>query len=246
MAVRAVRTPWYSGPAARVRNSEIKFALEGKVRTAIKLDPVEWSETHRYALATMYLSDDRKLMFGLAGWQSCWIGAGEEKAVFLVIDPQNRAFAVEVLAKGTYLAGHLAEGHYFTDMMVEGLCNKRWDSRSLYGHIFSGQIKAREFIYGDTLAGPGICSEPLVKTALIGRLLYRVGRAWANSMTYSRFCKIQRTFRDAHEANVMLELLPLSNPEKKSHYVLPILWLEEDGRLRPKFYRLTPIDVRAR
>lgn len=246
MAVRAVPFGRVAPAVNSVPGAEISYVRNGQVWQAVKLDPVDFEESHRQALLTARLTPERELVFGAPGWKSVWIGAGEEKAVFLVIDPLNRAFALEVLAKGTYLAGRLTEGHYFADLHVPGLANVRWDSRAVCGHIFSGEVKAREFIYGDTLSGPGLKPEPAVKPSLLARLVGKCSRSWAYSVVYARYKQIRRTYKDAHEANVMFELLPLNNPEKKDHYLFPLLWLEEDGRLHLRFYRLTPIDVRIR
>ncbi len=246
MAVRTVGLSGVARQATGYDRAQIKYVQNGQVWTAIKLSPEEFDESHRKALLTAHFTPSRELVFSTPGWRSCWLGAGEEKVVYLVIDVQDRAFALEVLAKGTYLAGRLAEGHYFADMQLPLLTNVRWDDRSLFGHIFSGEVKAREFIYGDTLSGPGL-RNPAIRTIAFGfGLLGRLSKSWAAFVVAPRYLTIRKIYRDAHEANVMLEILPLHNPEKKSHYLLPIPWLEEDGKLRFRFFRLTPIDVRAR
>lgn len=199
---------------------------------------------HRRALVSMYLTANRELAFGVPGWKSRWIGAGEEKVVYLVVDPQNRAFALEILSKSTYLEGHLTEGYYLGEVFVPGLCNARWDERSLFGHIFSGRIKAREYIAGETLAGPGLHSDHWQKANLFSRFIGKFGHWWANFVVAPRYTEIRRFYRDTHEANVMIEVMPLANPEGKTHYLLPVPWLEEDGKIYLRYYRLTPIDVR--
>ncbi len=229
-----------------VRGSEILYAQYGQVKKATKLVPHEFDEAHRLAIANLHMSSRRELIFDTPGWQSFWIGAGEEKAVFLVIDPQSRAFALELLAKGTYLEGHLAEGHYFADLHVSGLSNFRWNSQSYFDHVFSGRIKVREFVYGDTLAGPGLRVPPLVPVSWPRKLVNWLVRNWISWVISPRYWHFRRLYRDAHEANVMIEVLPLNNPERKSHYLFPLPWLEEDGRLHLRYYRLTPIDVRTR
>lgn len=246
MAVRAVGL----GRATRVvrdsRRAAISYVKEGQVWQATKLPLAEFDQSHRRALATAHLNVERELVFETPGWKSCWIGAGEEKAVFLVVDPQERAFALEILAKGTYLEGHLTEGHYLADLYVPGLAGTRWDKRALFGHIFSGHVKAREFIYGDTLAGPGLRQVPVAPVSFLKRFVGQCGKMWTHWMVWPRYGSVRRRYRDAHEANVMIELIPLHNPEKKTHYILPVPWLEEDGRLHLRYYRLTPIDVRIR
>ncbi len=246
MAVRTARLTAVTRKVTPSRVATIKYVRDGQVWEATKLDPAEFDEAHRQVLKTAYFVHERKLAFAAPGWNSSWIGGGEEKIVFLIIDPQQRAFALEVLAKNTYLHGHLAEGHYFADLYVPHLVNTRWDQHSLCGHVFSGHLKAREFIYGETIAGPCASEPPVVSVDPFRRLIGYLSKKWAISVVLSRYHRLRRIYRDAHEANVMIEVLPLNNPEKKDHYLFPIPWLEDDGRLHLRFYRLTPIDVRAR
>lgn len=230
--------------AKNLKGAPITYIYKGEVCSAVKLCPAEFGEAHRRALASLHLGKQRELYFGVPGWRSCWVGAGEEKVVYLIIDPQQRAFAIEVLSKSTYLEGFLTEGHYFGEIFVPGLCNVRWDERSLFGHIFSGRIKAREYIYGETLAGPGLLTEHWSKANFLARLIGRIGHSWASFVVAPRYNQVRKFYRDTHEANVMIEVMPLSNPEGKDHYMFPVPWLEEDGKIYLRFYRLTPIDVR--
>lgn len=246
MAVRAARLAGVTRTVTANPKAEIKYVQNGQLWTATKLLPAEFDDAHRQALLTAYFTSDRELAFATPGWRSCWIGAGEEKVVYLVIDAQERAFALEVLAKGSYLEGRLVEGHYFGEFCSPHLVNHRWDTRSLHGHIFSGIVKAREFIYGDTLAGPGLHQPPLIRSSIFHQALGYLSKSWSHMVVGVRYGRIKKIYRDAHEANVMIELIPLNNPEKKNHYLFPVLWLEEDGRLHWRYYRLTPIDVRVR
>jgi len=248
MAVRAVSVGHWlkASSTSAVRGAVIYYTWGDQVLEATKLNLGEFDQWHRQAVMTARLNEKRELVFGVPGWKSVWMGAGEEKAVFLVIDSHNKAFALEVLAKASYLDGRLTEGHYFDDMVVPGLINKRWDSSSLFGHIFSGEVKAREFIYGNTLAGAGLKTQPAKPANFIKRAVGGFCRAWTRNAIALRYEKIRRTYKDAHEANVVVELLPLSNPENKKHYFLPTISLEDDGRLHLRYFRLTPIDVRLR
>jgi hypothetical protein len=246
MAVRTVRLAGVTRTVNVNPKAEIKYVQDGQVWVATKLSPAEFDDTHRQALLTAYFTPERELVFGTPGWRSCWVGAGEEKVVYLVIDAHDRAFALEVLAKDSYLEGRLVEGHYFGEFCAPHLVNHRWDTRSLHGHIFSGIVKAREFIYGDTLAGPGLHTPPVISSNIFYRVIGGLSKYWSHMVVGPRYMSIKRIYRDAHEANVAVELIPLHNPEKKKHYLFPLLWLEEDGRLHWRYYRLTPIDVRVR
>lgn len=248
MAVRAVSVGhWLKASKTSVaRGAAIYYSLGDQVFQATKLNLEEFDEWHRQAIMTARLNENRELIFGVAGWKSVWMGAGEEKAVYLVIDSHNRAFALEVLAKASYLDGRLTEGHYFSDMVAPHLINARWDNSSVFGHIFSGEVKAREFIYGDTLAGPGLRAKPAVPANFVKRAIGQFCRVMRHNAVALRYEKVRRTYKDAHEANVVVELLPLSNPENKKHYFFPTIALEDDGKLHMRFFRLTPIDVRIR
>lgn len=249
MAVRAATIPaarWLKTTTQPVQGAAFFYTWGNQVHEATKIKEVEFDEAHLHALRTARFNANRELVFDVPGWKSVWIGAGEEKAVFLVIDSHNRAFALEVLAKASYLDGRLTEGHYYADLIIPGIINVRWDKQALFGHIFSGEVKAREFIYGETLAGPGLRCEPAKPVNFFNRAIGKFFRGWARNAVALRYEKVRRTYKDAHEANVVVELLPLSNPEKKKHYLLPTIALEDDGRLHLRYFRLTPIDVRLR
>jgi hypothetical protein len=242
VAVGAVNAGRLTRTVEGAKGAEIKYVLDGQVMAATKISPAEFSDFHRKALATVHLTGDGQLGIEAPGWRIVWIGAGEEKVVYLAIDPQGRAMALEILSKSTYLDGHLTEGHYFSEVFAPRLSNVRWDTSSLFGHIFSGRIKPREYIYGDTLAGKGM--RPPKRAFFVKHIIGRLSRAWTRFVVMPRYVDVRRFYRDTHEANVMIELIPLSNPEKKTHFLLPVPWLEEDGKLHWRYYRLTPIDVR--
>lgn len=231
--------------ATQEREYYIKYVVDGEVRQARKLDPVDFSAAHIHTLSSARLTEGRKLIFDNPAWQSIWLGAGEEKTVFLVVDEADRAFALELLVRGGYLNGRLTEGYYLADLRLSQLVGQKRDSKACMSLTYSGEAKAREFIFGETLAGP--CNEELrPKGNWFRRTVNRVCLGWAMYVTHHRYHELQRTFGDAHEANVAIELIPIHNPERKSHYIFPILALGHDRRLHWHFYRLTPIDVRAR
>jgi hypothetical protein len=190
MAVRAIPAGrWLRATTKPVRGAAIYYTWGSQVLEATKLSLAEFDEGHRQALFTARFNANRELIFGVPGWKSAWVGAGEEKAVFLVIDAQNRAFALEILAKASYLDGRLTEGHYFGDLIIPGLINLRWDKDSLFGHIFSGEVKAREFIYGDTLAGPGLRTKPTLPVNIFKRAIGKICRAWTHNVVALRYEK---------------------------------------------------------
>ncbi len=230
--------------------STIKFYMDGEPHTAVKIRPEEYSDYHTRILQEIKMVNGGALHFSEPGWQSIWIGAGEEKSVYLVIDPLNRAFALEVLGKDGYRHGELVGGHYFDDLNIAGFCGRQWNAAAIFGHVFSGRVRVREFIYGETLAGPprlnANCEEhPHSKHPKVAHIISAISRSIAHWMVTPRYWKIKRIFHDAHEANVMFEFVPLHNPEKKPHYLFPLPWLEADGRLSWFFVRFVAIDVRT-
>jgi len=236
--------------AANLPSATIKFYLDGEAHSAVKIRPEEYSEYHHRILQEVKMVNGGALHFSEPGWQSVWIGAGEEKSVYLVIDSLNRAFALEVLGKDGYRHGELIGGHYFDDLHISGVCGKPWNSEAIFGHVFSGRVRAREFIYGETLAGPprldADCEDhPHTKHYKIGHAVSAISRTIAHSMVTPRYWKVKRIFHDAHEANVMIEFVPLHNPEKKPHYLFPLPFLEADGRISWFFIHFVAIDVRT-
>lgn len=236
----ATRRPATSGE----RDYYIQYVIDGKTQRARKLDPVDFSSSHVATLQTAHFTEDRRLFFDNPAWQSVWLGAGEEKTVFLVIDEAERAFALELLVRGGYLNGRLTEGYYLADMRFSQVNGLKRDPNALLSLVYSGEAKIREFIHGETLLS-ALAKNARPQANWFERLLHGVSMRWATYVIEPRYSEIRRTFKDAHEANVMLELIPLHNPERKSHYMFPVPALAEDGRLHWCFYRLTPIDVRA-
>lgn len=231
--------------AAKVeRDYYIQYVIDGKVQRAKKLDPVDFSSAHVATLQTAHFTEDRRLFFDNPAWQSVWLGAGEEKTVFLVVDEAQRAFALELLVRGGYMSGRLTEGYYLAEMQFSRVNGLKRDPNALLSMVYSGEAKIREFIHGETLLS-AFAKNTRPQATWFSRLVHRVSMCWAASVAEPRYSEVRHTFKDAHEANVMLELIPLHNPERKSHYMFPVPAISHDGRLRWHFYRLTPIDVRA-
>ncbi len=230
--------------ATEKRLTYIIYNFYGETKRARKLDPVDFSAEHLATLRTGFFDDQNRLAFVDPGWKCVWVGAGEEKAVFLVVDNENRAFALELLVKDGYQNGRLIDGYYLADLQLSQVAGRKRDPRCALSLVYSGQAKAREFIFGETIAGP-----PLNNMRPTGNRSRRVINAlswnWAKSIIFPGYSKIQQKYRDAHEANVAIELIPLPNPEGKSHFLMPVPLLAHDKRLHWYFYRLTPIDVRT-
>lgn len=228
--------------------SKFKYYLNGQVVTLTKIKAEEFTSAHWHSIESAYFNSEGHLVFNNPNWQSLWLGAGEEKAVYLVTDENQKAFALELLDRATYLEGKLMEGDYFGDVTLSNVNGYKPNPGSLVGHVFGGRGRVREFIYGETLAGPLILPRhqdayrmpfPLAWLAWLSRKLSR-------TMVESRYRALREQYSDAHEANVVIELLPLKNPEMKNHYWLPLLWSDHDGYPHFYYFRLTPIDVRIK
>jgi hypothetical protein len=230
---------------AQDRAAYIHYILNGEQFRAKKLDPVDFSAAHIQTLGSARLSDSRQqLSFDNPAWKSIYLGAGEEKAVFLIIDEEERAFALELLVKGGYLNGRLTEGYYLADLHLSHISGVRRDPKAILSLTYSGEAKVREFIYGATLVEVALGTRRAEANPLF-RFISAVAMNWASYVINPRYHQVRRTFKDAHEANVAIELIPLHNPERKSHSLLPIPVVAYDKKLHWYFYRLTPIDVRA-
>ncbi|NWJ45024.1 MAG: hypothetical protein HXX08_04010 [Chloroflexi bacterium] len=233
-----------------VARSRVKYFYGGVACHAVKLLRTGYTEQHRLALRELAMSHRGELIFTEAGWQSVWVGAGEEKSVYLVIDPHSQAFALELVGRDGYKDGRLVDGHYFDELYIPRLSGHQWHPDSIFGHTFSGQCYVREFIYGETLAGDlsRFYTEEyraMLRRNILGRTVTFISRRLAHFIVDNAYQRIKQNYRDTHEANVMIERLPLHNPENKSHFPLPLLWLEEDGQLVWCYVRLTAIDVRV-
>lgn len=227
------------------RNYYIQYEVNGVLHRARKLDPVDFSAAHLQTLSTAHLTSDRKLVFNNPGWRSVHLGAGEEKAVFLIVDEAHRAFALELLVRGGYLNGRLTEGYYLADLRIPAVCGEKRDPNAILSLTYNGEAKVREFIYGATLVDVALGTRRTRANKLL-RMISAAAMQWASYVVAPRYEQVRRTFKDAHEANVAIELIPLHNPERKTHFLFPIPALGQDKRLHWYFYRLTPIDVRAR
>lgn len=224
----------------------IKLEATMPSRAVRKLTVAEWSEHHSQVLQEAQLTNAKHLQFPETGWSSLWLGAGEEKAVFLVIDPQDRAFALEVIDERRFMGGKLVEGTYFAEFTIPGIAEFEVSPGRPFSQIYTGKVKAREFIVGDVWADWGRCwferlpawkaflmFLPLSIFSGIGILLAGPKRNY-----------LQKQWDDAHDANLAIEMLPLSNPERKDHYPLPLLYVDYGGKCHLCWIRLTPIDVR--
>ena len=227
---------------------EIKYYLNGRLQTLTKIQAEEFSPAHWRTLQNISFDETGHLLFDNPEWQSLWLGAGEEKTVYLIVDEKAHAFALELLDRRTYLEGQLVEGQYFGDVFMSKINGYKPNPESLVGHVFGSRGRVREFIYGETLAGK--LTQPRHKEArrlpLPMLLLTWISYHLARMMVFGRYAYIQEQYSDAHEANVAIELIPLHNPEQKKHYFLPLLWSDQAGHLHWYYFRLTPIDVRTK
>ncbi|HEX2906977.1 MAG TPA: hypothetical protein VHO69_08965, partial [Phototrophicaceae bacterium] len=81
------------------------------------------------------------------------MGAGEEKAVYGLCDPDNHIFALEIINERTYLNGRLIGGDYFFERHIEGLAQVKPNPDEIQPFTFTGLVKVREYIYGYTWDG---------------------------------------------------------------------------------------------
>jgi hypothetical protein len=192
-----------------------------------KLAPGEFGDAHREAVLAMRLDSDR-LVSG-PGWVTGFLGAGEEKAVHVVQDPDGRVFALEVIDERGYLRGRLADGHYFADLRVPGLIQAA-DAAS-FARRATGLVRAREYVHGWEWARFRL-------DARRGTWLDGMVTGWLQMALMTPMREYRSRFGDVHERNVMFELRPRGAPG------VPVPGRDPRGRLRLFRIGLRPIDVR--
>jgi hypothetical protein len=206
----------------------LKFGNE--IVQVSKIPVTEFSAHHQEVCSTLRWKDGH-LVLSDARWRSTFLGAGEEKAVYCLCDHNTRVFALEVLDERTYRNGRFVNGTYFYDAYAEGLSRVKLYPKAVMGLMFTGRIKAREYVYGYEWARfhyqPD--SEHPLDGLLTSTLHYRLA---------AQFAVLQNLYQDVHEGNVLFEL-------RETHergIRIPVR--DWSGRLRIVKVGLQPIDVR--
>ena len=208
------------------------FALRfgDTIREADKITRGDFTRRHREIMEQARLID-RNINFCDEQWSSTLLGAGEEKAVFCVCDPNSKVFAVEAIDERTYLNGRFVGGEYFFDVFAPGFAQASLSPGSLAGLTFSGKLKIREFVYGYEWSrfqfdprGPGVLDAFLT--------------AWLQTSLGSRFEDYRQHYKDVHERNVLFEIR-----ERGQRGVLAIA-KDWNRRVRVVKVGLQPVDVR--
>ncbi|KAB8140230.1 hypothetical protein F8S13_24735 [Chloroflexia bacterium SDU3-3] len=195
-----------------------------------KLPPAQWGGQHQQILHALAYRGGQ-LQIAAEGWRSAPLGAGEEKAVFVVCDPQRRVFALELIDERHYLNGRFIGGAYFHTARVASLAQVPFSPAALIGLTFTGLVKAREFAYGYEwdrfqlrAAGPSRADWLLT--------------SWLQSHFQRAFADYAARYRDVHGRNVLFELRPRDQPGA----LCPTI--DHTGRLRLVRVGLQPIDLR--
>ena len=208
------------------------FALRfgDQVRSVTKIREQDFTPLHRDFLSQMRYEHDT-LIFPDDRWNARYLGRGEEKAVFCVCDHEQRVFAVELIDERHYLNGRFATGQYFFTMRVPALTGVRAQADSEFGLMFTGLIKAREFVHGHVWAR--FQFDPHKKTALDSLLT-----SMLQSVYRAQFLEYRSRYKDVHEWNVAFEI------RSRQERGFPLLIRTETGRLALVKVGLQPIDVR--
>lgn len=203
----------------------LKF--DQQIRSVTKIQAHDFTDAHREALmqarfqsGSLSLPDSR--------WATEYLGAGEEKAVFCICDPDDRVFAVELLDGRTYLNGRFVGGQYFFDLRIPGLSNVKLNPDSEFGLMFTGKVKVREFVHGYEWAR--FRFDPRKPSWLDGLLT-----SYLRSLLSSRFNHYRSLYQDVHDRNVLFELRA---PHEKG---IALFARNRAGQLRLVKVRLQPL-----
>jgi len=206
----------------------LKFGND--IKKVRKIDESEFSNFHREIISRVGFKD-HCLLFPESGWSSSLLGAGEEKAVFVVCDNENRVFALEVIDNRTYLNGRFVGGTYFFETNAPNMQNIKYSPTSLAGLTFTGLVKAREFVHGYEWARfqfspnkPGMPDSFLT--------------TWLQSLFAAQFNNYRSRYKDVHDRNIMFEI-------RESHQKgVPVFIKDWHNKVYLVKVGIQPIDVR--
>jgi hypothetical protein len=185
---------------------------------------------HHDCLSQMQYLDSR-LMFPDPRWQSVYLGAGEEKAVFCICDHLDRVFAVELIDERHYLNGRFVGGTYFFNKRINSLSNVKANPESEFGLTFTGLVKVREFVYGYEWSR---FQFDLRQKMAIDHLLTTT----LQSLLIAGYNSYAAHYKDVHARNILFEIRSFNQSG------VPMLIRDMVGRLRFVKVGLQPVDVR--
>jgi hypothetical protein len=119
--------------------------VESEIIEVRKIQKEEFSDIHKSIISQIEFIDG-KLILPDEQWKSIYLGSGEEKAVFGIIDNLSRMFALELIDEKHYLNGRFVGGEYYYQTRVNGISNKKFKPESLLKLNFSGLVKVREYV----------------------------------------------------------------------------------------------------
>ncbi len=173
-----------------------------------------------------------ELVVRMPGWEAVFLGAGEEKAVYCLRDPQDRVVAVELIDERGYLGGRLVDGRYHAELRVPGvILDADEELAGPFALRCTGLVKVREFVHGYEWSR--FCFDPRRPS-----VLDRVLTAWLRLRLGTAMDGYRARYDDVHERNVLFELRPA-----RAHGVL-VLVRDLSGRWRWARVGLRPLDLR--
>jgi hypothetical protein len=206
------------------------YIFENQRNFVRKIQSQEFTSAHHDCLSQMQYSNFQ-LVFPDPRWQSTYLGAGEEKAVFCVCDHLDRVFAVELIDERHYLNGRFVGGTYFFNKRINSLSNVKANRESEFGLTFTGLVKVREFVYGYEWSR--FQFDPR-QTMAVDHLLTTM----LQSLLISRYNWYEAHYKDVHARNILFEIRPFNQSG------VPLLTRDMIGRLHFVKVGLQPVDVR--
>ncbi len=210
----------------------ISLLVENQIAQVRKLEHGEFDEQHRSLIENArYDSAKKQLILTDERWKTQFLGAGEEKAVFLICDQENRVFALEVIDETSYRNGRFVGGKYFCETRAPGLTRVPLHEDALTCTTFTGKIKAREFVHGYEWAR--FQFNPRQQSWLDLLLTF-----WLRFWLLAKFKSYAARYKDVHERNIMFEIRSMRESG------VPILCKNAAGKFLFARVGLQPIDVR--
>jgi hypothetical protein len=206
------------------------MTFRDQTRLVSKIQHQDFTPAHHDCLSQMQYVNSQ-LEFPDCGWQSIYLGAGEEKAVFCVCDTAEKVFALELINEPHYLNGRFVGGTYFFNKRISSLNNIKANPESEFGLTFTGLVKVREFVYGYEWSR--FQFDPRQKMGIDSLLT-----AFLQSLLMAKYNWYGSYYKDVHSRNILFEI------RRFNQRGMPMLVRDWSGKLNFVKVGLQPVDVR--
>ena len=214
-----------------MQHADLWLKVKDKLLGIKKITKEQFSNAHREVILKINFANGN-LVLPEKQWKAFYLGSGEEKCVYGIVDKDDRIFALELIDENHYLNGRFVGGEYFFQARVPGIVNQKFDQNAIIGLKLTGLMKAREYVYGFewTRFKFDMRKDTIILDSLLTLLL--------KFYFFKEFKDIEERYKDVHERNIMFELRDFS---KKG---FPMVTVDLRGKLKLVKVGIQPIDVR--